>query len=132
MDDLSFEEHELEYKYLKAIIEGGLENRPDNIVIYATSNRRTLIKETFGSRNEDLNKHDAMQEKKALLDRFGLCILYPSSDMKEYTKIVLALKKRYNITLDDEELLAKAKMWQVSHGGMTGRSAMQLLDYLRS
>ena len=76
MDDLSFEEYETEFKYLKAVIEGGLEKKPDNVLIYATSNRRHLIKETWGERDDnEVNVNDAKQEKLSLVARFGVQIL---------------------------------------------------------
>ena len=134
MDDLSFEDHETEYKYLKAVIEGGLENRPDNVLIYATSNRRNLIKETWNDTADvDLEKHrgDTLQEKLSLVDRFGIKIPYMKPNKKEYSAIVEELAKRVpGLDIDPEELQREAAKWEVAHGGMSGRTAQQLIDYL--
>lgn len=130
MDDLSFEENETEYKYLKALIEGGLEKRPENVLIYASSNRRHLIRETHGDRNEDINVRDTLQEKTSLFARFGLSIFFGAPDKNTYQHIILKLKERYKITLSDEELLKKANEWELYHSGRSGRSAEQLMEYL--
>lgn len=133
MDDLSFEEFEIEYKYLKAVIEGGLEKKPKNVLIYATSNRRHLIKETFKDkqdRDEELHTNDTVQEKLSLVSRFGVTIFFSSPDKKEFQQIVLALAKRHEITMPEEELLAEANKWELYHGGMSGRCAQQFIDYL--
>ena len=140
MDDLSFEEDETEYKYLKAVIEGGLETRPDNVLIYATSNRRNLIKETWNDTNDvDLDKHrsDTLQEKLSLVSRFGVTIPYMRPNKKEYEEIVrslgsrLAEKKKASgegFDMTEDELLTLANKWSVAHGGMSGRAAQQLID----
>lgn len=132
MDDLSFEENETEYKYLKAVIEGGLETRPDNVLIYATSNRRNLIRETWNDTNDvELDKHrsDTLQEKLSLVSRFGVTIPYMRPNKKEYEEIVKSLAGRNeNLNLSEEELLELANKWSVSHGGMSGRAAQQLMD----
>ena len=113
MDDLSFEEFEIEYKYLKAVIEGGLEKKPDNVLIYATSNRRHLIRESFRDkeeRDEELHTNDTVQEKLSL--------------------VVRQLAKRNGIEMDEEKLLLEANRWELNHGGMSGRTAQQFIDYL--
>lgn len=135
MDDLSFEEFEIEYKYLKAVIEGGLETKPDNVLIYATSNRRHLIRETWSDRSDmskdELHRSDTMQEKLSLVNRFGVSINYAKPSQKEYFDIVCKLAKRYdNITLSDEELCKEANKWELSHGGISGRTAQQFINYL--
>jgi hypothetical protein len=133
MDDLSFEEFEIEYKYLKAVIEGGLEKKPDNVLIYATSNRRHLIKESFKDkedRAEDLHTSDTVQEKLSLVARFGVQIYFGSPEKKEFEQIVLELARRNGITLSEKELLAEANKWQIGHGGPSGRTAQQFVDYL--
>jgi len=134
MDDLSFEEFEIEYKYLKAVIEGGLETKPDNVLIYATSNRRHLIKETWNDRsdmNVELHQSDTMQEKLSLVNRFGVTISYSKPSKKEYNVIVTELAKRYpEIELSDEELIAEANKWEMAHGGVSGRTAQQFINYL--
>ena len=133
MDDLSFEEFEIEYKYLKAVIEGGLEKKPNNILIYATSNRRHLIRETFKDkrdRAEELHTNDTVQEKLSLVSRFGVTIYFGSPEKKEFQNIVLALAKKNNIEMDENELLLKANAWELQHGGLSGRTAQQFIDYL--
>ena len=135
MDDLSFEEFEIEYKFLKAVIEGGMETKPDNVLIYATSNRRHLIRETWSDRSDmsqdELHRSDTMQEKLSLVARFGVTINYSKPTKKEFNHIVVELAKRYpEIKLTDEELMAKANMWEMSHGGVSGRTAQQFINYL--
>ena len=135
MDDLSFEEHEIEYKFLKAVIEGGVETRPDNILIYATSNRRHLIKETWNDRNDqdntnDRHHSDTVEEKLSLVNRFGVTICYSKPMPKEYVAIVTELAKRAGITMDEEQLIAEAKQWELSHGGISGRTAQQFINHL--
>lgn len=133
MDDLSFEEFEIEYKYLKAVIEGGLEKRPANVLIYATSNRRHLVREKFSDKEErrdDLHSSDTVQEKLSLAARFGVSIFFVAPDKKEYMKIVDTLAKRYNINIPQEELFLEANKWELSHGGLSGRTAQQFIDYL--
>lgn len=135
MDDLSFEEFETEYKYLKAVIEGGLETKPENILIYATSNRRHLIRETWSDRSDmsqnELHRSDTMQEKLSLVARFGITIGYYKPSQKEYFNIVTTLAKKYpEITLTEEELTAEANKWEMSHGGISGRTAQQFINYL--
>ena len=135
MDDLSFEEFEIEYKYLKAVIEGGLERKPDNVLIYATSNRRHLIRETWSDRSDmsqdELHRSDTMQEKLSLVARFGVSIGYYKPSQKEYFNIVTTLAKKYpEITLTDEELRAEANKWELSHGGISGRTAQQFINHL--
>ena len=133
MDDLSFEEFEIEYKYLKAVIEGGLEKKPDNILIYATSNRRHLIRETFKDkqdRDEELHTNDTVQEKLSLVARFGVTIYYGKPDKKQFQKIVQTLAERNHISIPEEELLLEANKWELNHGGLSGRCAQQFVDYL--
>jgi len=133
MDDLSFEEFETEYKYLKAIIEGGLENKPENVLIYATSNRRHLIKETFEDkegRRDALHASDTVQEKLSLVNRFGVTIFFGSPDKKEFQNIVRVLAERHGIDMPQEELYLEANKWELSHGGLSGRTAQQFIDYL--
>lgn len=134
MDDLSFEEFEIEYKYLKAVIEGGLERRPDNVLIYATSNRRHLIKETFNdTKDYDTEKHssDTVEEKLSLVARFGVTIYYGSPDKKQFQNIVRHLAKQAEIQMDEKVLLAEANKWELSHGGLSGRTAQQFIDYIK-
>ncbi len=136
MDDLSFEEFEIEYKFLKAVIEGGVETKPDNVLIYATSNRRHLIKETWSDRDDvetdnGMHRSDTMQEKLSLVNRFGVTISFSKPSQKEYFEIVKELAKRTDqIQMSDEELCAEANKWELSHGGISGRTAQQFINYL--
>ena len=133
MDDLSFEEFEIEYKYLKAVIEGGLEKKPENVLIYATSNRRHLIKESFSDkegRRDDLHSSDTVQEKLSLVYRFGVTIFFCAPNKKEFQNIVKVLAERHHLTMPEDELLLKANQWELNHGGLTGRTAQQFIDYL--
>lgn len=135
MDDLSFEEHEIEYKFLKAVIEGGVETKPENILIYATSNRRHLIKESWNDRNDqtmqnDRHHSDTVEEKLSLVNRFGVTIGYSKPTPKEYYNIVFELAKRAGITMTQEELSLEANRWELSHGGISGRTAQQFVNHL--
>ena len=133
MDDLSFEDFEIEYKYLKAVIEGGLEKKPDNILIYATSNRRHLVREKFSDkedRRDDLHSSDTVQEKLSLVNRFGVQIFFCAPDKKEFQNIVRTLAERNQVTMPEEELLLEANKWELSHGGLSGRTAQQFIVYL--
>ena len=133
MDDLSFEEFEIEYKYLKAVIEGGLEKKPENVLIYATSNRRHLVREKFSDkeeRDDDLHKNDTVQEKLSLVARFGVSIYFGKPDKRQFQDIVRMLAKRNGITIPEEELFLEANKWELSHGGLSGRTAQQFIDYL--
>ncbi len=133
MDDLSFEEFEIEYKYLKAVIEGGLEKKPENVLIYATSNRRHLIRENFRDKEEireDMHTSDTVQEKLSLYARFGVSIYFGAPDKKEFQGIVCSLAARHQIKMPKEELLAEANKWELYHGGLSGRTAQQFINYL--
>ncbi len=136
IDDLSFEAEEVEYKFLKAVIEGGVETRPDNILIYATSNRRHLIKETWNDKNDmefqgDIHRSDTVQEKLSLASRFGVLIDYSAPNRKAFHDIVEGLAAKHpQIKISKEELLAKANQWELRHGGISGRTAQQFIDDL--
>ncbi len=135
MDDLSFEEFEIEYKYLKAVIEGGLETKPENVLIYATSNRRHLIRETWSDRSDmsqdELHRSDTMQEKLSLAARFGVSIGFYKPSQQEYFNIVKGLAAKCpGINLSYEQLCAEANKWELSHGGISGRTAQQFVNYL--
>ena len=136
LDDLSFEEFEIEYKYFKAIIEGGLECRPSNVLIYATSNRRHLIKENFSDRNDmrvdddEVHRSDTLAEKLSLVARFGLTIYYPSPDQQQYLEIVRRLAARKGIDMPDDELCRRALQWQMRGSGKSGRTATQFVASL--
>lgn len=133
MDDLSFEEFEIEYKYLKAVIEGGLEKKPKNVLIYATSNRRHLVREKFSDKEErrdDLHASDTVQEKLSLVSRFGVTIFFCAPDKKEFGNIVKTLAARHHISIPEDELLLEANKWELAHGGLSGRTAQQFIDYI--
>lgn len=135
IDDLSFEEHEVEYKFLKAVIEGGVETKPDNILIYATSNRRHLIKETWSDRNDmehsgEIHRSDTMEEKLSLSSRFGVLINYSAPDKTEFLEIVKALAEREGLSVSQEVLFREANIWEMRHGGVSGRTARQFINYL--
>ncbi len=135
MDDLSFEEDESDYKFLKALIEGGVETRPDNILIYATSNRRHLIRETWRDRTDveqdgDIHRSDTMEEKLSLANRFGVTIGYYKPSRQEFYDIVGTLAERNGIEISPEELKLEADRWEMSHGGISGRTAQQFVDHL--
>ncbi|ADL12838.1 ATP-binding protein [Acetohalobium arabaticum] len=133
MDDLSFEDFETEYKYLKAIMEGGIERKPDNTLFYATSNRRNLIKEKWNDRSQqssEVHPKDTKQEKLSLVERFGITITYEAPDQRDYLKIVKKLAEKNNINLSQEELEKKAKRWAIRHNGRSGRTAQQFITHL--
>ena len=136
MDDLSFEDFEIEYKYLKAVIEGGMEITPENVLIYATSNRRHLIKETWSDRKDDTNKDeihhsDTAEEKISLVSRFGVTIHFAKPNQQEYLDIVNGIARRYpEITLSEQELVDEAKKWGIWHGNISGRRAQQFINHL--
>ena len=135
IDDLSFEENESEYKYLKAVIEGGIESRPDNVLIYATSNRRHIIREVWSDRddmehNGDIHRSDTVEEKLSLASRFGVAINYSSPTRQAYHDIVRTLAESEGLNVGDDELIAGADRWEIRHGGKTGRAARQYIDYL--
>ncbi len=135
IDDLSFEENEVEYKFLKAVIEGGVETKPDNILLYATSNRRNLIRETWKDRADmehenDVHHSDTLEEKLSLSARFGVRINYSIPNRNQFKEIVLSLAQRQGVDLPEEELLQEATRWEMRHGGVSGRTAQQFINYL--
>ncbi len=131
MDDLSFEEDEIEYKYLKSVIEGGIEPKPSNVLIYATSNRRHLIKETTeDNMGSDLHRNETEAEKLSLAYRFGLQIFYSNLSPMEFKDMVIKLAKKNNLKLDEKTLLSEANMWQLTYGSLSGRCATQFINYI--
>ena len=134
IDDLSFEENEIEYKYLKAVIEGGIETKPENVLIYATSNRRHIIRETWNDRsdmehNGDIHRSDTVEEKLSLASRFGIAINFSAPTREEYHEIVIKLAEKAGLKFDLNELLKNADAWEIRHGGKSGRAARQFIDY---
>ena len=135
MDDLSFEDFETDYKYLKAVIEGGLERKPDNVLIYATSNRRHLIRENYTDKirsDDELHTADTVQEKLSLAYRFGVTVYFGKPDKRSFQQIVRTLALRKGISMSDDELMLEANKWEIAHGGMTGRTAEQFIIHLQS
>ena len=137
IDDLSFEEHEVEYKFLKAVIEGGVETRPGNVLIVATSNRRHLVKETWKDKSDmefenDIHRSDTMEEKLSLAARFGCSICYNSPNRQQYHDIVKGIAARLpeGLDLTEEQLLLEANKWEIRHGGISGRTAQQFINYV--
>ncbi len=134
MDDLSFEEFETDYKYLKAVIEGGLEKKPENVLIYATSNRRHLVRENYadkeGDIRSDMHTSDTVQEKLSLSYRFGVTIYFGAPSRKEFNRILKGISQREGLDIDEDRLYEEANAWELSHGGRSGRSAKQFIDHL--
>ncbi len=133
IDDLSFEDSEVDYKYIKASLEGSLEVRPENVLIYVTSNRRHLIKENWSDRqrsDEEVHISDSHQEKLSFADRFGISISYFSPDQEQYLNIVEDLAKKSNISIPADELRRLAIQWEINHHGRSGRTARQFITYL--
>lgn len=138
IDDLAFENNEQDYTMLKALLEGGLAARPDNCVVYATSNRRNLIKETFrdragmasGNADEEVHARDTMQEKLSLADRFGIRVTFSAPTQEEYVNIVLGLAEQRGVKLDEEQLRREAIVWEMNNHGKSPRTARQFIDGL--
>ena len=132
LDDLSFEEFETEYKYLKSAIEGGVEARPKNVLIYATSNRRHLIKESWRDRDraqDELYRQDSMNETVSLSDRFGLIITFLAPDQEQYHAIIAHYLEKEGVRLAPEELRILAHRWELEHSGRSGRTAQQFATH---
>jgi uncharacterized protein len=134
VDDLSFEEHEVEYKALKALLEGSVEEPPENVRIYATSNRRNLVKERFSERDgsDDVHARDTMQEKLSLAARFGLRLTFPPPDQARYLQIVAGLAQERGLEIPADDLRGRALLWDRWHAGRSGRTARQFVDELQA
>ncbi|MFW5998478.1 MAG: ATP-binding protein [bacterium] len=130
IDDLSFSEKEHGYRELKAILEGRTQLLPENVVIYATSNRRHLVKENFSNGENNIRKQDSIQEKLSLADRFGITLIYTAPTQKEYIKIVKALADQRDLPINTEDLIDRAKKWEKKQNGRSGRTARQFIDYI--
>ena len=131
IDDLSFQHQDKSYTSLKAVLEGGLAARPDNALIYATSNRRHLIKESWQDRDtDDIHRRDNMQETLSLSDRFGLSVCFGNPDKKEYLDIVYALADKSGLRIDPEELSVLAERFALGRGGRSPRCAKQFIESL--
>jgi len=130
LDDLSFEDYEHDYKTLKAVIEGELTGRAGNVLVYATSNRRHLIRENWSDRMDErgeIHRSDSMEEKLSLADRFGLLLTYQGLNKKQYLEMVETMAGRIGIRLAPEDLRRRAMLWEISGHGMSGRSAEQFV-----
>jgi hypothetical protein len=132
VDDLSFEEHEVEYKSLKALLEGSIERPPENVRVYATSNRRNLVRELFSEREDDVHARDTLQEKLSLGARFGLRVTFPIPDQRRYLAIVTGLAHQRGIEIPEGELVERATLWDRWHAGRSGRTARQFVDELEA
>jgi predicted AAA+ superfamily ATPase len=130
VDDLVFDENEDSYSALKTILEGKIENRPSNIIIYATTNRRHLVQEKFSDRDE-VNSKDTMEEKLSLADRFGITISFFTPNQKEFLIIVDGIIKERGLVVDVAELHREALKWEKWHNGRSPRSANQFVDWLQ-
>jgi len=130
VDDLVFQDGEASYSALKTILEGGIESNSNNIIIYATTNRKHLVKETFDERENDVHKSDTIEEKLSLSDRFGITVSFYSPDQKEYLYIVESLVKARNIEVDSEYLRAEALKWVRYYNARSPRTANQFVNYL--
>lgn len=133
IDDLSFEDYETGYKGLKAVMEGSLDRQPHHVLIYATSNRRHLVREYFGDRSgpgEEIHTQDTLQEKLSLADRFGLTLTFPPPGQRLYLEIIEHLVKERGIQIDNELLRRQALEWERAHHGVSGRTARQFVDSL--
>jgi uncharacterized protein len=135
VDDLSFEADEAAFKSLKVVLEGGVVNRPKNIAVYATSNRRHLIREFFADRprpqdNDEVHQWDTVQEKLSFGDRFGLTLTFQPADQDTYLYIVHHLAT--DILIDPADLDFRALQWATQQNGRSGRTARQFVDFLRA
>ncbi|MGI6537642.1 MAG: ATP-binding protein [Caldicoprobacterales bacterium] len=132
IDDLSFESDETSYRELKSVLEGGIEAKPRNVVIYATSNRRHLIKEYFSERSlsDEVSSQDTMQEKLSLSDRFGITVTFSLPDKETYLKIVEGLARQRRLNIDPDELKAEAVKWEMFYNGRSPRTARQFIDHM--
>lgn len=131
IDDLAFDQDDKTYSSLKTILEGGLERRPLNVAIYATSNRRHLVRQTFSDRaGDEVDAFETISEKTALAERFGLRIPYMTMSKSEYLALIDHLAGLYHVEMNREVLHAKAMEWEIRHAGRTPRVARQFIASL--
>lgn len=134
VDDMSFEEGETEYKDAKAALQGGIPARPENVLVYATSNRRHLVRERLSERGDpggdDPRAGDAVEEKLSLADRFGLTVVFAAPDQALYLRIVAHLAAARDLALPEAELRSRALRWSLWQGGRSGRTARQFVQAL--
>jgi predicted AAA+ superfamily ATPase len=131
-DDLSFDGNDASYKSLKAVLEGGIEGRPDNVILYATSNRRHLLAREMieNERSTAINPGEAVEEKVSLSDRFGLWLGFHNCDQPTFLTMVRTYADHYGLGIDDETLKARAIEWAATRGARSGRVAIQLVRTL--
>jgi uncharacterized protein len=131
-DDLSFDQQDTSYKSLKAVLEGGIEGRPANVVLYATSNRRHLLSRDMieNERSTAINPGEAVEEKVSLSDRFGLWLGFHACDQETYHAMVRGYAVRYGLIMPDEQLRAEASEWAITRGARSGRVAWQYIQDL--
>jgi predicted AAA+ superfamily ATPase len=134
IDDLSFEDTEIGYKHFKSVIDGGIEAQPRNVLIYVTSNRRHIIKETWKDRGDsgEVHGNDGMQERLSLADRFGLSITFTSPDKETYLEIVKGIALQEHLKIDETILAEEALRWDVRQKGRSGREARQFINYIHA
>lgn len=140
IDDLSFEDNDEDFTALKAMLEGGLETKPGNVLIYATSNRKHLVRERFsdraglasGNADDEVRAADTMQEKLSLADRFGMTVVFSSPDRKTYLEIVEGIAKKRGLEVDREYLHREAMKWELQYNGRSPRTARQFVDWLEA
>jgi predicted AAA+ superfamily ATPase len=140
IDDLAFDNNEEKYTALKAALEGGIEHKPSNVLLYATSNRRHLVKESFADRkgiysdnpDDEIRARDSLQEKLSLADRFGITIIFSSPLKKEYLQFVCKMAEEENIDMDQTLLAQKAMQWEMAYNGMSARTARQFINWLKA
>lgn len=135
IDDLSFEDTEIEYKHFKSVLDGGVEVQPENVLLYVTTNRRNLVKETWKDRNDtdgEVHISDGIHERQSLADRFGLKITFTSPDKELYTEIVRSIAKKQGLDIDDELLMSEANKWDMRQTSRSGRSAKQFITHISS
>lgn len=140
IDDLAFEDSAENYTALKAVLEGGVESKPSNVVVYATSNRRHLIKERhsdragfyYGSRDDEVRAHDTIEEKLSLADRFGITVIFSSPDKEQFLKIVEGIAAKRGLDIEKEKLYEEALKWEKRNSGRSPRTARQFVDWLEA
>jgi len=131
-DDLSFDQGNSEYKSLKAVLEGGIEGRPENVIFYATSNRRHMMPRDIieNDQSNEINPSDAVDEKVSLSDRFGLWLGFHACDQTTYLDMIQGYVEHYHLNIDAQTLRAEAIEWSVTRGGRSGRVAWQYIQDL--
>ena len=132
IDDLSFEENEYEFKAFKSIIDGRVARSPKNAMLAVTTNRKNIVKEAWSDREggDDVRRRDSIEEKRSLSDRFGITLTYSAPGKREYLEIVRSIAEKSGLFMPEEKLDAEALKWEIRHGGRSGRTARQFVDYM--